>query len=196
MKKIKQLLKKRGPRILAFVSCFLVLISCFSLSAFAVDEIPSPTDSITDVWTGVWNWIIGSFGSVQGVFYDGSSTSIMTILNPESSFVYEGVTYYEPLDYLNVPYEEFYLNGLLFWSEGNTFEQITIDGIVYDTMIVGSSIAVLIDDANSIMYFNPAITIGPPGGLTLLGTLAVIGLSIALVLLLIMVIRRFLALRS
>ena len=201
MKKIKLFLKQHSSKIIATVLCVFLLIPCFSLYAFAADDDTSSsyTDSFTDVWTGIGNWIVQSIGSVQGVFYDSTGISIMTILNPDRSIVYDGSTFYVALDPEGSLFDimtDIYINGIGFNSDLVTENTVSIDNVSYDATFLGDELLFLTDTVDYSVYVNSAATIGAPGGLTFLGTLAVIAVAIALILLLIMVIHRFLSLRS
>ncbi len=170
----------------------------FQLSDFIyvfVSLPPTPTESITSVWTSIINWITSSLNTVQGLFVQGNEgTHISSVLDLDDSVTVEGTTFYNPI----ILVKELYYNGNRVYGADLNF--VEGDGYIlgyYDNVPLGYSLTPVSD--NSFYYANnPLFTITPgtPVQLTFLGTLAVIGVSIALGFLIIGVIQIFLKLRG
>lgn len=163
---------------------------------FVLTPYTPPTDSITNVWTGIMNWITSSFNTVQGIFITGGvGTPISTVLDFNDSVMVDGTTFYHiSPDYTG----DLYYNGILFNISAVNFVQA--DGYslgYYDGLSIIYAPSP-ISDSNLYMANMPSLTLtaGQPYQLTLLGTLAVIGLSIALGFFILGVIQRFLRLRG
>lgn len=222
MKKIKS--NKLIPKLVAVLTICMVLLSSLSVSAFAADDEVSAaneeTESITDVWTDVMNWITSSLSSVQGVFYNEglSSFEFTAVGDPisTSSGIYYRV---EGIPVLTSPvgYEGFVSVGNVTLPSifGFDYSDGSLIGVV---SYVGSGVTLayylpdnsLIPELSSGWYMTEGnaminnqfltYTFSPSAsnasGLTFLGTLAVIGVAIAIAFLLLALISRFLRLRG
>lgn len=165
---------------------------------FVFVPIDSPT-TITSVWSGILNWMISSLGSVQGVFIN---SGIYYYVNeyPEFTFSYDGNSYG------SIDYDEFFSYRYL-WYDGNRIDSlseltqivITINGYQFGAYSYDGTVLAFSDGSNYWAIDNGLLGVSnsaEPSSLTLLGTLSVIGLSIAVVFLLIGIIQRFLKLRG
>lgn len=162
--------------------------------------IETQTSSITSVWTSITNWVISSLNTVQGLFYGAGEEVITPDTSSFDTVVYNGVTYY-PFAFASA--EEagggrVYLNGVEIFEDGFGQTVTTINGQQFVVVSNGGVDILLLNSTNEFTYapVGLEIVITSDGSLTLLGTLAVIGLSISLVFLVIGVIQRFLKLRG
>lgn len=156
-----------------------------------MNAVERPTETITNVWTGIIDWLTSSLNSVQGLFISNDS-SIASILDFNDSLDIDGNVYYRfTNDDVNV-----YYNGIdisvYFGKELGVYDNIYIFGVDDSVPLI----AINSDNASAYLRNLPELTVAGTPQLTFLGTLAVIGLSIAFAMLLIMVIKRFLSLRS
>ena len=217
MKKIIYKLKKN--RLVSKITCFsvilMILISSLTVSSFAADEEVSvaneEVNSITDTWTSILNWITGSLSSVQNVFFTGGSVRfypdfvdlggnglIYNIANmpdplPDTFYVYDGFetvifnlvdlepsqsNFYATRGYVSVANPDI---PLIFY--------ITDSSSPWSGWVVDGDLVSLFNFVE-ISYSTDSIQ------LTFLGTLSVVGVAIAVILLLISVIINFLKLRG
>lgn len=221
MKKMMKIIKSNSfiSKAIAVLTIFMVLLSSLTISSFAADDEVSAaneaTDSITDTWTSVMNWITSSLSSAQGVFFGSSSSTNSIVLNSSDLSV---TTSPDTLYYIYLPDLD-YSTAV----SGQTYTFI-FSGISYDLVFDSSSnglmftgdilVACPYDEENIfgvqpntwVLFldepFSGTVTLTSPfpfvsgSQLTFLGTLAVIGVAIAIAFLLISVISRFLRLRG
>lgn len=204
---------------------------------------PSPTDSITNVWTGIMNWITSALNTVQGLFitetfgntvlpgtytfnesFDGNFPAFDILGDPSPymlNYTYNGISF----DALIVAYSEFEagdivtsINAITFSDFGDSVEQTIyvyriVDGVVSEEnngYLVDTPVQITVNEAQTVSplmmqmlsdytdydTINADADSGSSYQLTLLGTLAVIGVSISICFLIIGVFQRFLKLRG
>lgn len=159
--------------------------------------VPTPTESITNVWTALLGWLTSSLSSVQGLFY-GDTLTPLTFPNLNNYLTYDGTDYvyydwYAVVKDMNIYYDGHKINESNIVNSEVVVNGITYVGLNYDGTLVGF---VKPNTGETYLLNNGLLASGSDAQLTLLGTLAVIGLSFGLAMLLIMVIKRFLSLRS
>lgn len=219
MKKILLKLKKNRlvSKITVFSVILMILVSSFTVSSFAADdEVSASSDevnSITDTWTAIFDWITRSLGSVQNVFY--SSGSSFTILpdqwvldNSEvvdvwfASFDFDfDVSLLQDLDsidlFISVGGESFTIPFSVSFSD----YVCELESDFFNIYYIFEYEAVGLDSpwlfySDSLPSYPLVVEFPFGSGLTFLGTLSVVGVSIALILLLISVVINFLRLRG
>lgn len=220
MKKMMKKIKSNSfiSKTIAILTICMVLMSSLSVSVFAADDDVSAaneeTESITDVWTDVTHSIMSLLGTAQGVFYGSSGSLPLEYGDPVpllSGFNLYPITNFPSLalgdqfsititeDDLNQPFSAVIVDSS--YESGDDLISFTL-----------GALALAPDGGTLFAYYNPVIdnssfegwySIVPLGlslstgfSLTFLGTLAVVGVAIALIMLLVYVISRFLRLRG
>lgn len=211
MKKIIHKLKKNRlvSKIASLLTICMILVSSFTVSSFAVDE-EEASNSITDVWTGVTDSIMSLLGTAQGVFVSSDYSPLL--YGPGIEI---GTLNFYPI--LNFP--DANVGDVIPFSINDEGVIISNSFIISDSGsgelgFSASKYALIVDESETLTFafFDPVvdglsydgwycwflIPVSIPGSssLTFLGTLAIVCVSIALIMLLVYVISRFFRLRG
>ncbi len=172
--------------------------------------LPNHVDPIADVFTGITSWITSAFGTVTGVFYQKPDIDTFTVSST-------GTTLNLSFDGNTVPQTWYAVSGFPLdpssYFDGSIPCSYEFNGTTTDTALVSSTnnfvgTSIVTENASTefmlyqgVVYsrYLPGATfsiINGDSGLTFLGTLAVVGLSIGIAFLLIGLIQRFLRLRG
>lgn len=225
IKKIKELkiFQKTSCLVVVFMllfSTFSVSVFAAEEGTEAADQ-SSETESITDVWTAVMDGIMDLIGSAQGVFY----SSDVDFLEFGSPVIYSdlGLTLYPILNFPDVPIDSSIpitiivgdqsLSCSLFIYDYNNDDPllpgylyskvavlVSSDGLMepfafYD-ICLGSSSNVLVPGWSCSYGESLDAIVSSSSGLTFIGTLAVLGVALAVILLLVYVVVSFIRLRG
>ena len=170
--------------------------------------LPNHVDPITDVFTGITSWITSALGIVTGVFYQKPDIETFTVASTGTTLnlTFDGSSVSQTWYLVS----DFPLDISSFSPETSVFCSYDLNGTTYETSLissfnnfVGCSVVTENWSTEFIEYEGNVYSSSLPGatfsiynggssGLTFLGTLAVIGVSLAIIFLFIGVISNFL----
>lgn len=183
--------------------------AAYDLFFNAFENVPSSTESLTDIWTSILNWITGSLSSVQNVFFTSASQTSGSITLTSTGDIYTA-----DLGFIPSAGDSFTLFFTVFGESVSLDFVFEFNDDIGDSFLTAEStfdnyfIRILNESGTSIIYLNTSVPgdfngnsfdytyFSGSGSLTFLGTLSVVGVAIAIILLLISVVINFLKLRG
>lgn len=161
---------------------------------------PTPTESLTNVWDGILNWITTSISSLQNVFWqEGTVIDFNSDVDTSDAITINDTVLYKSsfpflTDGAHMVVNDTVIPGDEIFGDIVVVDSVEFYAISYDDVVLFAFASDGVVYTNSDVDFYLAYS--PTAGLTLLGTLCCIAVAISVVFLLIGTIVNFLKLRS